>query len=142
MANQLPRAALLTLSVLAVLGTAAQARSWSPGDYPNPDKDPAECGRADVATGRSRICDADGVLSAKSRDVVEGIIQASTPSSSRTSMLYNPMVASEWSLGLGTAWHAVNQNWKQNLACPCRTLRRAGRLTPPWTVTRRTPATR
>ena len=78
MVNQLPRAALLALSVLAVLGTAAQARSWSPEDYPNPGKDPAACGRPDVATGRSRICDADGVLSAKSCDVVEGIIQAST----------------------------------------------------------------
>lgn len=74
--GQLPSGATLALLlVFAAAAPGARAHAWGPGDYPNPETDPAACRRSEVATGRSHVCDADGMLSAKSRDVLEGIIQ-------------------------------------------------------------------
>ncbi len=55
----------------AVLGSASQA--WTPSDYPNPAKDPEACGRPGVAS--SWVCDPDSVISAASRNVVEGLLK-------------------------------------------------------------------
>lgn len=69
------RAPVLVLVLLALCCLAQCTPSWQPNDYPNPGKDAKACGRGDVKTGMSRLCDPDSVLSAKSRNVVEGIIQ-------------------------------------------------------------------
>ncbi len=67
------RAQLLLL--LAVLSLANCTPAWQPDSFPDPGKDLKACGRQDIRTGVSRVCDPDEVLSAKSRDTLEGIIQ-------------------------------------------------------------------
>lgn len=68
---------LWAIGLLLGLAFAAPANpAWGPDSMPNPGLQPAACGRADIQTGHSRVCDPDGVLSGDSRDRVEGIIQS------------------------------------------------------------------
>ncbi|MEW5310569.1 MAG: hypothetical protein WDW38_002355 [Sanguina aurantia] len=67
---------MLLLAALAVASqvTAKQSISaWTPEQYPNPQFNASLCGRPGVEM--SWLCDPDGVLSADSRNVVEGVIQ-------------------------------------------------------------------
>ena len=67
--------ALPLLCCLVAVGTAfAATREWTPGTYPNPDLDPASCGRP-KGMARSWVCDPDGILSVESANVVEGVIK-------------------------------------------------------------------
>lgn len=56
----------------AVLGSSSP-QAWTPSTYPNPAKDPEACGRPGVAS--SWVCDPDSVISAASRNVVEGLLK-------------------------------------------------------------------
>ncbi len=65
-------ALLLAFSLLPAL---AAAKAWSPDSFPNPHQDPVACGRLAGQTGA--VCDPDAVLSAKSKDYIAGVLQAS-----------------------------------------------------------------
>ena len=62
---------LYLVSLLTALQKPTDA--WSPANFPNPQTDPARCGRPGVA--KSWVCDPDHILSQRSRNVVEGILQ-------------------------------------------------------------------
>jgi uncharacterized membrane protein YgcG len=49
---------------------------YSPTDIPNPNTNPAQCGRPNVA--KSSICDPDNLLTKDSKDVIEGYINQVT----------------------------------------------------------------
>lgn len=64
----------LFLGLLLFNSSPADASdSWSPSTFPNPQSDPASCGRSHVA--KSWVCDPDKILTKKSADVVEGILK-------------------------------------------------------------------
>ncbi len=64
-----------SLILLLCLCTSVRAASssWDPSTYPNPQVDPARCGRSRVA--KSWACDPDKILTKKSADVIEGILK-------------------------------------------------------------------
>lgn len=55
------------------LSKATASESWDPRTFPNPQTDPARCGRSHVA--KSWVCDPDKILTKKSADVIEGILK-------------------------------------------------------------------
>lgn len=61
------------LLLLALVGVAftVHAAPWSPGTFPNPQKDLYQCGRRGV---RSMICDPDGIMSYEDANVAEAVI--------------------------------------------------------------------
>jgi len=59
--------------LLLSFSPADASNSWSPSTFPNPQADPASCGRSHVA--KSWVCDPDKILTKKSADVVEGILK-------------------------------------------------------------------
>lgn len=64
----------LVVSLLSVACTGASAyTSWTPETFPDPQTDPARCGRAHVS--KSWVCDPDGILPRKSGDVIEGTLK-------------------------------------------------------------------
>ena len=65
---------LSLLCGLALLQATVSSSQWSPGSYPNPQTQPARCGRSHVQ--RSWVCDPDGLLSKRSGDVIEGILKS------------------------------------------------------------------
>jgi hypothetical protein len=68
------RCGLQTALVVLLLSAAAHASSpFSPDAFPNPKVDLQACGRDGVA---SNICDPDLLLSARSKDYVEGLIKS------------------------------------------------------------------
>ncbi len=66
-------AVLATLLVCLGILQANALETWTPNTFPNPQTDPARCGRRQVA--RSWICDPDGILTKKSADVIEGVLK-------------------------------------------------------------------
>lgn len=65
---------LLNLSAVLLLALGGQtALAWTPGDFPNPHDDPVKCGRAAGVQGQ--ICDADALLSDKTKDYTAGVLQ-------------------------------------------------------------------
>lgn len=120
---------------------------WSPANFPNPQTDPARCGRPGVA--KSWVCDPDRILSSRSRDVVEGILkdiagardpfaQASDCGSgrrlnegyqvccvSRTALLPAPRRHAAWYL------HPTRHQRKKGSLPSCSRPDRAGLLLPP-----------
>ncbi len=68
------KAAVLSTLLLCIGILQAKALSaWSPSTFPNPQADPARCGRRQVA--RSWVCDPDGLVTKKSADVIEGVLK-------------------------------------------------------------------
>ena len=71
------RAGLLVLlgvlSFVAVSAAEKNVRGWQKEDYPDPINSPQACARAGVST--SWICDPDSILTTKSRNVVDGVLQ-------------------------------------------------------------------
>lgn len=65
---------LSLLCGLVLLQATMSSSQWSPGSYPNPQTQPARCGRSHVQ--RSWVCDPDGLLSKRSGDVIEGILKS------------------------------------------------------------------
>jgi hypothetical protein len=64
----------IVVSIVNILFLQAEAYSaWTPDTFPNPNTDPASCGRQHVS--KSWICDPDGIISRKNGDVVEGILK-------------------------------------------------------------------
>ena len=58
--------------VFALCSLASASPLWTPLSFPNPNTSPGACGRPGVT--RSSLCDPDGLLNSKEKDVTEGIL--------------------------------------------------------------------
>eukprot|EP00798_Chlamydomonas_sp_ICE-L_P020928 gene20928-27777_t len=65
---------VLAVVLLASCSSAdnASPRDWTVETFPDPQHQPEACGRPGVAL--SRVCDPDGLLNEKSKDIIEGLI--------------------------------------------------------------------
>ena len=64
---------LVLLCSFVLLQVSVIRSQWTPASIPNPQTDPAQCGRSHVP--RSWVCNPDGLLSKRSGDVIEGILK-------------------------------------------------------------------